>query len=216
LYYTQHGSHDDIKLGLVVFDRAAWVARPTDQWRRYISAHEWGHDLSLADHVSHNCGENTLMLNYLNGYVPPNPCGEDPTAADRDGVRCIVYQRCSETKQMLSHASFEHGMSLPDYPGGPWKTIQPSGGTLTPTLTQSPSFAECPTLTFRLYAMGPNEYQENQFTTPCGAPTPGPWYPVTISLDVSQSGATGLRAQVFISTVNMEVNMDATGSSVSR
>jgi hypothetical protein len=61
-----------------------------------MPAHEFGHDLSLADHRSHDCAENTLMLNYTAGYFPPSPCGADPTTTDLSSVLCNVYHRCGD------------------------------------------------------------------------------------------------------------------------
>ncbi len=92
-HYAPHGSHNDTLLGLIIFDKAAWDAVPA--WRSYMPAHEFGHDLSLADHVSHDCGENTLMLNYLAGFFPPAPCGDSPTAVDVGSVSCGVYLSCA-------------------------------------------------------------------------------------------------------------------------
>ncbi len=95
LPFTTHGSHRDLTLGVIVFVRDAWTARPNDQWRVYISAHEWGHNMSLADHRSSDCAENTLMLNYTAGTLPPNPCNQSPTANDAYSVHCNVYKLCA-------------------------------------------------------------------------------------------------------------------------
>lgn len=93
-HFTPHASHSDILLGLIIFDPVKWDQVPA--WRSYMPSHELGHDLSLADHVSHDCAENTLMLNYLAGHFPSSPCGADPTATDIASVLCNVYHRCGD------------------------------------------------------------------------------------------------------------------------
>jgi hypothetical protein len=87
--YVEHGTHRDIRLGLIVFNPDKWDEVPT--WRSYIAVHEFGHDLSLADHISHDCAAGTVMLNYTAGYFPPEPCSADPTYADLSTVKCDVY-----------------------------------------------------------------------------------------------------------------------------
>jgi hypothetical protein len=91
--YSQHGSHRDILLGLIIFETGDWDAHAA--WRTYMPAHEFGHDLSLADHVSHNCAEGTLMLNYSDVGSPATPnCGADPTPSDLATVKCFLNSRC--------------------------------------------------------------------------------------------------------------------------
>jgi hypothetical protein len=91
--YVVHGGHRDLKsnVELILFDRNAWVnlmPAPQGEWRVYTSAHEWGHNMSLADHFSSDCAENTLMLNYTAGTLPAHPCDQSPTAADLNSVKC--------------------------------------------------------------------------------------------------------------------------------
>ncbi len=95
-----HGSHLDIVFNpfdptRIRFDYDKFQARPNDQWRVYIPAHEWGHNMSLADHASSDCAQNTLMLNYTAGTLPANPCNQSPTSADLTSVNCNVYKLCA-------------------------------------------------------------------------------------------------------------------------
>lgn len=99
--YTTHGTHRDISLGKgrILVIQSAWLAQPTNEWRIYIAAHEWGHNMSLADHVSSDCGpgtEDTLMLNYNDGNpIPPNPCVPLPGGTDVTSVWCTIYRTCA-------------------------------------------------------------------------------------------------------------------------
>lgn len=95
-----HGSHLDLGFSQldptrIIVNFNNWNSRPNDQWRVYIAAHEWGHNMSLADHASSTCAENTLMLNYTAGTLPANPCNQSPTSADLNSVACNVYKLCA-------------------------------------------------------------------------------------------------------------------------
>jgi hypothetical protein len=99
--FTPHGTHNDIILGLIRFDYTNFTARDNDDddgddyydWEMNISGHEWGHNMSLAEHRTTNCGFNTLMINWTNGAIPADPCTPPrvaPTAPDVGSVRCKV------------------------------------------------------------------------------------------------------------------------------
>ena len=108
LPFTSHGSHRDLQQGIIVFDRNAWVnlmPAPQGEWRLQASAHEWGHNMSLADHESCNCAENTLMVNYMGCTMPAHPCYQSPTAADLNSVKCKVYHHCAVTEGTLVQGS---------------------------------------------------------------------------------------------------------------
>jgi len=99
--WVSHGSHRDLIRGYIVYDRYAWLymmPAPQDKWRLQASAHEWGHNMSLADHRSCDCAEHTLMVNYFppEGCQPwPDiPCYQSPTTADLNSVKCNVYNLC--------------------------------------------------------------------------------------------------------------------------
>jgi hypothetical protein len=108
LSFTSHGSHRDLQQGIILFDRYAWtnlMPAPQSEWRLQASAHEWGHNMSLADHESCNCAENTLMVNYWGCQMPAHPCYQSPTAADLNSVKCKVYGRCATIEGELVRGS---------------------------------------------------------------------------------------------------------------
>jgi hypothetical protein len=84
IWYAAHDWHRDILLGEIIFETADWDAAPN--YRTYMPAHEFGHDLSLADHTGGDCAAGTLMLNYTGIPFPPAPCSSDPLPGDRESV----------------------------------------------------------------------------------------------------------------------------------
>jgi len=106
--YTPHGNHMDIILGEIAVDYTQFAALDDEDddgdllidWEVYVISHEWGHNLSLADHGGSDCAAGTLMGNYFNvpPPVPPDPCFPRSTGGDRHSVSCVVYKRwCSPT-----------------------------------------------------------------------------------------------------------------------
>jgi len=126
--YSTHGSHRDITPGIdaanIVFNFNAWNTLPSPQssWRVEVSAHEWGHNMSLQDHVGDDICDDPVMPSIMDSD-PDSLCPQSPTAPDRNSVRCEVYARCNETQQALRYASFEH----PAYTAN-WGLIPPAGG----------------------------------------------------------------------------------------
>jgi hypothetical protein len=77
------------------------VPAPKYEWRVHIVAHEWGHNMSLADHTGNDCADSefSLMGNYTPpvSEVPDVPCTAGPSAADLATVRCTIYVLCADS-----------------------------------------------------------------------------------------------------------------------
>jgi len=110
--YPPHGLHRDINFDQqrILFDSNYWsdsctleppcLPTPKYEWRVYVSAHEWGHNMGLADHSgTTDCLANSLMGNYTNlppgTPIPDVPCFFGPSPTDQTSVLCNVYKFCA-------------------------------------------------------------------------------------------------------------------------
>ncbi len=98
---SPHGSHADLQFGQprILFDRDIYSDTYfSPSWRIAITAHEWGHNMSLADHDANPCPQGGIGS--IMGRGPPNPLGtaciQGPTSPDLASVDCNVYGRCGD------------------------------------------------------------------------------------------------------------------------
>ncbi len=85
---TIHGSHRDFGITWILFDRIVYGGLDNPE-KLSGAAHEWGHNLGLADHDLSQCQAGTLM-----GQLPA--CFLSPLASDVSSVRCNVYGYCGD------------------------------------------------------------------------------------------------------------------------
>jgi len=94
--YVTHGDHFDLLNGhrVILFNSVIYY-QFSPSCRVSISAHEWGHNMSLEDHDAENpCTIGSIMGK---GGIDPasNSCVESPTGKDMTTVWCVVYRSCS-------------------------------------------------------------------------------------------------------------------------
>lgn len=65
----------------------------TAAWKVTVPAHEWGHNLGLADEDAGTCEGYTIM-GQVDGVG--GPCFTSPTGSDLWSVTCTVYSRCGD------------------------------------------------------------------------------------------------------------------------
>ncbi len=94
--YVTHGSHRDVNTnrGLILFDFAQYSGQPNDSWRIFTSAHEWGHNMGLADHAGDDICDHPTTPSIMD-TDPDSLCPQSPTTADINSVRCNVYHLCA-------------------------------------------------------------------------------------------------------------------------
>jgi hypothetical protein len=78
----------------ILFDQDRW-GNLSLSWKTALSAHEWGHNLDLADHHEDTmCALGTLM-GRLASPLSGTACITGPTPSDLASVRCGAYNACS-------------------------------------------------------------------------------------------------------------------------
>lgn len=69
LVYSWHGDHWDIVRSTMLYDYAKYMGLRNHDWRSNVSAHEWGHAMSLDDHTELlQCGQAPPLPLWIMGY----------------------------------------------------------------------------------------------------------------------------------------------------
>lgn len=93
-----HTDHVDNQRTRILFDVDS--ANPYNtfgtNWKTAIAAHEWGHNMDLADHLDiGQCAAGTLMGQVdLDRKASDNPCYTGPTPGDLSSVLCVYIRVC--------------------------------------------------------------------------------------------------------------------------
>lgn len=101
VFLPAHGNHYDLSSVLILFDinhpDGHTYASFGPNAQTAISAHEWGHNMGLADHAGTPCGVGLLMGETfdVDRKASDNPCFTGPTAAEQTSVECNVYSLCA-------------------------------------------------------------------------------------------------------------------------
>ena len=117
LVNVPHADHRDNLRTQIVFDRPKFDAH-SYAWKTALTAHEWGHNMDLADHFEvSQAVAGTLM----NSAIEDPPTYQGPTPGDLSSVRCNAYGYCGDFSgdmraDILARESWSPGR-LRLYPG---------------------------------------------------------------------------------------------------